>query len=270
MNPSRHQNAPFGSILTDKMAIATYRDGAWSEAEIRVTGPLEIHPAAHALHYGSSCFEGFKAYRRADGSVHIFRMDRHVAPAEHLEVLLLGDLLDECHGLISFVRVHREERDTRREPTCFGKFEGDLVTQEPVRHVDQDPRAVAGIRLGTGGATVIEVVQRGERLLNDVVARPASQCGDEGHTAVLRLRGRVVEPLGRWHGAVAGCGVIHHPDLRRWVFVELRLSETDLGNNRPGEPAPPADLNWAAPASRERARLHRRTQFRLATAYGLG
>lgn len=79
MNPSRHQNAPFGSILTDKMAIATYRDGAWSEAEIRVTGPLEIHPAAHALHYGSSCFEGFKAYRRADGSVHIFRMDRHIA-----------------------------------------------------------------------------------------------------------------------------------------------------------------------------------------------
>jgi branched-chain amino acid aminotransferase len=79
MNPSKHQNAPFGSLLTDKMAIASYRDGAWGEAEIRVTGPLEIHPAAHALHYGSSCFEGFKAYRRADGSVHVFRMDRHVA-----------------------------------------------------------------------------------------------------------------------------------------------------------------------------------------------
>ncbi len=78
MNPSKHQNAPFGSILTDKMAIANFRDGAWSEAEIRVTGPLEIHPAAHALHYGSSCFEGFKAYRRADGSVQVFRMDRHI------------------------------------------------------------------------------------------------------------------------------------------------------------------------------------------------
>jgi branched-chain amino acid aminotransferase len=78
VNPSKHQNAPFGSILTDKMAIASFRDGAWSEAEIRVTGPLEIHPAAHALHYGSSCFEGFKAYRRADGSIQIFRMDRHI------------------------------------------------------------------------------------------------------------------------------------------------------------------------------------------------
>jgi branched-chain amino acid aminotransferase len=30
------------------------------------------------LHYASSCFEGFKAFRRADGSVHVFRMDRHV------------------------------------------------------------------------------------------------------------------------------------------------------------------------------------------------
>ncbi len=30
------------------------------------------------LHYASTCFEGFKAFRRADGSVHIFRMDRHI------------------------------------------------------------------------------------------------------------------------------------------------------------------------------------------------
>jgi branched-chain amino acid aminotransferase len=31
------------------------------------------------LHYASTCFEGFKAFRRADGSIHIFRMDRHIA-----------------------------------------------------------------------------------------------------------------------------------------------------------------------------------------------
>jgi branched-chain amino acid aminotransferase len=30
------------------------------------------------LHYSSTCFEGFKAYRRADGSIHVFRMDRHI------------------------------------------------------------------------------------------------------------------------------------------------------------------------------------------------
>jgi branched-chain amino acid aminotransferase len=30
------------------------------------------------LHYASTCFEGFKAFRRGDGSIHIFRMDRHI------------------------------------------------------------------------------------------------------------------------------------------------------------------------------------------------
>jgi branched-chain amino acid aminotransferase len=60
------------------MAIASYKDGRWGEHSLRAVGPIEIHPAAHALHYGSECFEGFKAYRWADGSVHVFRMDRHI------------------------------------------------------------------------------------------------------------------------------------------------------------------------------------------------
>jgi len=72
------KNAPFGSILTDTMAIAWYREGAWSPMELRRTGTLEIHSAEHALHYGSSCFEGFKAYRHPDGSVQVFRLARHI------------------------------------------------------------------------------------------------------------------------------------------------------------------------------------------------
>jgi branched-chain amino acid aminotransferase len=68
----------FGTVLTDQMSIAYYKDGRWGPAEIRKTGSIEIHPAAHVLHYASTCFEGFKAFRRADGTVHIFRMDRHI------------------------------------------------------------------------------------------------------------------------------------------------------------------------------------------------
>ena len=60
------------------MAVAVYREGRWGEAEIRPMATLELSPAAHVLHYGSSCFEGFKAFRRADGSIHVFRMDRHI------------------------------------------------------------------------------------------------------------------------------------------------------------------------------------------------
>jgi branched-chain amino acid aminotransferase len=78
MTSTTPQNAPFGSILTDVMAIADYKDGHWHAHSLRAVGPIEIHPAAHALHYGSECFEGFKAYKWADGSIHVFRMDRHI------------------------------------------------------------------------------------------------------------------------------------------------------------------------------------------------
>ena len=78
MSKSDPRTAPFGSVFTDLRAVATYKDGAWSAFELTPTGPLSLHPAAHALHYCSSCFEGFKAYRRSDGGIHLFRMDRHI------------------------------------------------------------------------------------------------------------------------------------------------------------------------------------------------
>jgi branched-chain amino acid aminotransferase len=61
------------------MAVASYQGGQWSASEILPVAPIELSPAAHVLHYASTCFEGFKAFRRTDGSVHVFRMDRHIA-----------------------------------------------------------------------------------------------------------------------------------------------------------------------------------------------
>jgi branched-chain amino acid aminotransferase len=78
LNPSVSRPA-FGSVIAPTMAIATWRDGKWSSHELKKTGPIEMSPAAHVLHYASTCFEGFKAYRWADGSINIFRMDRHIA-----------------------------------------------------------------------------------------------------------------------------------------------------------------------------------------------
>jgi branched-chain amino acid aminotransferase len=69
----------FGTVLADQMSLATYANGAWSADRLVPVAPLPMHPAAHVLHYASTCFEGFKAYRWADGSIHVFRMDRHIA-----------------------------------------------------------------------------------------------------------------------------------------------------------------------------------------------
>jgi branched-chain amino acid aminotransferase len=55
-----------------------FQGGRWSAGEIKPVAPIELSPAAHVLHYASTCFEGFKAFRRADGSMHIYRMDQHI------------------------------------------------------------------------------------------------------------------------------------------------------------------------------------------------
>jgi branched-chain amino acid aminotransferase len=75
---SQPQRPAFGTLLTSHMAVATYQGGRWSPSEIKPVAPIELSPAAHVLHYSSTCFEGFKAYRRTDGSIHVFRMNRHI------------------------------------------------------------------------------------------------------------------------------------------------------------------------------------------------
>lgn len=70
--------APFGTVIAPTMAVANFADGAFSVPELRPVAALTLHPAAHALHYGSACFEGMKAHRGVDGIVRLFRADRHV------------------------------------------------------------------------------------------------------------------------------------------------------------------------------------------------
>ncbi|RDL45262.1 branched chain amino acid aminotransferase [Marinomonas piezotolerans] len=70
--------AAFGSVFMPKMALATFENDQWSESQIVASDSISLHPGAHVLHYSSTCFEGLKAFRHEDGSVHVFRMDQNV------------------------------------------------------------------------------------------------------------------------------------------------------------------------------------------------
>ena len=66
----------FGLTFTDHMVTARWTaDAGWHDAAVRPYGPLLVDPATAVLHYAQSIFEGFKAYRHADGSVWTFRPD---------------------------------------------------------------------------------------------------------------------------------------------------------------------------------------------------
>ncbi|MGB3386136.1 MAG: branched-chain amino acid aminotransferase [Marinomonas sp.] len=70
--------AAFGSVFLPKMAMTTFENNQWSKAELVSAQSIQLHPGAHVLHYSSTCFEGLKAFRHADGSIHVFRMDQNI------------------------------------------------------------------------------------------------------------------------------------------------------------------------------------------------
>ncbi|MDJ0905001.1 MAG: branched-chain amino acid aminotransferase [Woeseiaceae bacterium] len=98
----------FGTVFCDAIAVAHYRDGAWQEPAIEALAPLQLHPAAHVLHYSSTCFEGFKAYRWADGKARIFRLDDHVARMQKSAASLVLPIPDAqmLRGMVLDIVAH--------------------------------------------------------------------------------------------------------------------------------------------------------------------
>ena len=88
--------AAFGSVFMPRMALATFENNQWSDANIVASDSIQLHPGAHVLHYSSTCFEGLKAFRHADGSVHVFRMDQNIKRLAQSSRLLSLPAIDEA------------------------------------------------------------------------------------------------------------------------------------------------------------------------------
>ena len=67
----------FGKYVADHMFVCDYADGEWQQPAVVPFANLSLNPATLALHYGQTVFEGMKAFRMHDGSVNIFRIDKH-------------------------------------------------------------------------------------------------------------------------------------------------------------------------------------------------
>lgn len=82
----------FGTRFLPQMAISHF-EGSWSKEEMVSSESLTLHPGAHVFHYASTCFEGMKAFRQADGGVAIFRLDKNIARfAQSSRLLYLPDI----------------------------------------------------------------------------------------------------------------------------------------------------------------------------------
>lgn len=76
---SRPVPAVFGSVFHAQMPVIAHKDGKWQPTEWQTSSDLTLAPGAHALHYGSECFEGLKAFRQANGKIVLFRPTANIA-----------------------------------------------------------------------------------------------------------------------------------------------------------------------------------------------
>ena len=67
----------FGKYVSDHMLVCDYANKKWQTQQILPFANLSISPAALALHYGQTVFEGMKAFRMEDDRINIFRIDKH-------------------------------------------------------------------------------------------------------------------------------------------------------------------------------------------------
>lgn len=70
----------FGKAFTDHMITLRWSaDRGWHDGRLEPLAPFGLHPASLVFHYAQEIFEGMKAYRRADGSVAMFRPEMNAA-----------------------------------------------------------------------------------------------------------------------------------------------------------------------------------------------
>ncbi len=110
----------FGSRFSDHMSVATWtKADGWADAAVRPYGPFQIDPAGAVLHYAQEIFEGLKAYRHADGSIHLFRPEANARRFQTSAArMMLPELPieDFVEGVVELVRA-----DQRWVPDSTGE-----------------------------------------------------------------------------------------------------------------------------------------------------
>ena len=76
--PADETKLIFGRVFSDHMFMMDWRAGqGWQDPRIVPYQDLQLDPAAMVLHYGQGIFEGLKAYRWHDGTIHLFRPEKN-------------------------------------------------------------------------------------------------------------------------------------------------------------------------------------------------
>jgi hypothetical protein len=185
-------------------------------------------------------------------------VERDVAPAEDRETLGTHGGLELADAEVAAGRVLGQEDHAGGIPAGGGQLEAELaglLGEEGVGRLEQDPGAVAGVLLGSGGPAVLQVEQHLDRLDDDGVRPSALDVHDEPEAAAVVLVLGVVEAL------LLGVSRVHRRCRPSTARVEILPSFRMP--TLPYYPAPP--LGARAPSS---GRAAARGRLRVASGNG--
>ncbi|MNE17902.1 hypothetical protein D3C80_1109020 [compost metagenome] len=126
-------------------------------------------------------------------------IDRHIAEAEELLSLFGNHVDDDLLEMLDLLGIARQEEMTdsifaglRQGHTLLGHF----LTEEPIRDLHQNARAVTHQRVGTDSTAMRQVFQDEQAVLDDLVRLLALHIGNEADAAGIMLVARIIKTLG--------------------------------------------------------------------------
>src|SRR5262249_24953472 len=151
----------------------------------------EVEPAlefALVLDAGAPADEDLPMHRL--GRDHRLRkagiVGRNVAPTEKFKPLGVDRALDDRLAIdaLGVIARHEHVADAVMAGLGQGDAEGRAgLAQEVMRDLHENARAVAGERVGTGGAAMGQVFENLQAVLDDLAAWPTFEIGDETDAA---------------------------------------------------------------------------------------
>ena len=228
-----HARRKAGDVTVLFLRQSAFVDGACVQFANDVQFPFQ-HVGWRILAAGDECLANhrFDVARRATQYA-VF--DRHVAPPQKHLPLFGDDSFELFDAETAFGLVGRQEDHTdsvvaaRRQLDSL--FRG-LGLEEFVRHLRQNPGAVAGQGVAAAGAAVRQIDQDLLPPADDLVALFASNIDDEAHAAGIVLKRGIVESL--------PCGGSDwvadrlHGELLRSRLISLSRAPR-VGGGRPGQ-----------------------------------
>lgn len=129
---SRSAPAVFGSVFHPEMPVLAYENQQWQPVKWQPSKEITLSAGAHALHYGSECFEGLKAFRQQNGKIVLFRPQANIARMQQSADILHLPRPETEPFLNAIIELTRRSQDNIPDAPASLYLRPTLIGTDPV------------------------------------------------------------------------------------------------------------------------------------------